>query len=106
MPHSDHYIHTHVRRKHLFRKKLTFFDSLVVCVSVAYPLSALPQAIQVFQGSTEGVSVLSWCSFLACAFLFLVYGIKHKVLPMIISNSLWIITDSLVVAGILFGKHI
>ena len=103
MPHSDHYIH--VKRPKLFKKKLTPFDAVVMCVSVAYPLSALPQAISVFQGHAEGVSLISWLSFLACATLFLVYGLKNKVYPMIVSNTLWIAMDSLVVIGIVAQTH-
>ena len=99
MPHSDHYVH--LKRPKLFKKKLTPFDAVVMCVSVAYPLSALPQAISVFQGHAEGVSLISWLSFLACATLFLIYGLKNRVYPMIISNTLWIAMDGLVVIGIL-----
>lgn len=104
MPHSDHYIH--LKRPKLFKKKLTPFDAVVMCVSVAYPLSALPQAIAVFQGHAEGVSLISWLSFLACATLFLIYGLKNKVYPMIISNTLWIAMDGLVVVGILTQTYI
>lgn len=80
---------------------MTPLDKLVLVVSVAYPLSALPQAIQVYQGNVEGVSVISWLSFMFCATLFFIYGLKNRVFPMIISNFLWIAMDGLVVIGIL-----
>lgn len=83
---------------------MSMFEKTVLVVSFAYPLSALPQAIQVLQGNVEGVSFLSWLGFLLCASLFFMYGIKYKVFPMIISNFLWIIMDSLVVIGILVHK--
>lgn len=70
-------------------------------VSVLYPFSAFPQAIAVFSGKTEGVSVISWTVFLLCASLFLAYGIKRRVPPMIVSNSIWIVMDALVIVGIL-----
>lgn len=98
MPHSDHFIHATPRK--IKKKKFGFFEKVVTVVSVVYPLSALPQAWEVFQGHTDGTSLISWFSFLACASLFLAYGIKHKVPPMIISNSLWIVTDSLVIIGV------
>ncbi len=99
MPHSEHILH--IKKPHLFKKKLTPFDQLVLIVSVAYPLSALPQAIAVFDGRVEGVSLISWLSFMVCALLFLVYGIKNRVFPMIISNTLWVVMDALVVTGLL-----
>lgn len=77
------------------------FDKLVLVVSVLYPLSALPQAIAVFSGHAGGVSIVSWGFFLVCATLFLSYGLRRKVLPMIISNSIWLVMDALVVIGII-----
>lgn len=79
----------------------------MLIVSVLYPFSALPQAIAVFSGKTEGVSVLSWMVFLVCAILFLIYGVKRRVPPMIVSNSIWIVMDTLVIVGILaFGSSV
>lgn len=103
MPHSDQYIHAKKTSKRPFflKKKMTPLDQIVLLVSVGYPLSALPQAVQVFQGNAEGVSIISWLSFLICASLFLAYGLKNKVFPMIISNTLWIAMDGLVVVGLL-----
>lgn len=99
MPHSDHIIHIH--RPKFLQKKLSTFDKVVLFVSFAYPLSALPQAIEVFRGHTEGVSIISWMAFLCCAGLFLIYGLKNKVFPMIVSNALWVVMDGLVVIGLM-----
>ena len=99
MPHSDHFVH--LKTQAIRPNKKTMFDRLVTVVSVLYPLSAAPQAYQVLTGHVDGVSVLSWLGFLVCAVLFLIYGLKHKVSPMIISNSLWIFVDAVVVGGIL-----
>lgn len=81
--------------------KASTFDTLVFFASFAYPLSGLGQAVSVFKGQTEGVSVASWLSFMLFAMLFLVYGIKHRVVPMIITNAIWIVVDGLVVVGVL-----
>lgn len=96
------YISIHpVKPKKSQRTPAHLFDKIVMIVSVLYPLSALPQAFAVLSGHAEGVSVLSWGFFLVSAVLFLIYGIKRSVPPMIISNSIWVITDSLVVIGLL-----
>ncbi len=101
MPHTP--IHIATKKTPILRPsnhKFTLFDKIVLFVSVLYPLSALPQAIAVLGGKTEGVSVISWMVFMACATLFLIYGIRRRVPPMIVSNSIWIIMDGLVVFGI------
>lgn len=76
-------------------------DRVVLLVSIGYPLSALPQLFQIMHGNSAGVSVISWLSFFTCAALFLVYGLRRKVMPMIVSNSLWVVIDALVVASLL-----
>ena len=102
MPHSP--VHVSIKKKSLKKKTdihpYTNFDRLVLFVSVLYPLSAIPQVIAVFSGRTEGVSVLSWAVFLVCASLFFTYGVRRKVPPMIVANSIWVIMDSLVIIGI------
>ena len=102
MPHTP--IHIATKKKPLPKKPAhpyTALDRIVLFVSVLYPFSALPQILAVFGGKTEGVAILSWGVFLICAALFLVYGIKRRVPPMIVSNSIWIVMDSLVIIGIL-----
>ena len=87
------------------KKKKTVADMLldrvVMVISILYPLSAVPQLIEIIHGNSAGVSVLSWLSFFTCASLFLIYGLRHRVMPMIISNSLWVVVDGLVVASLL-----
>lgn len=99
MPHTLVYIHPAKHRQKI--PKLTAFDKLIMVVSALYPLSGVPQIIAVFSGNVTGVSAWSWGMFLLCTSLYLVYGIKRRVPPMIISNSVWVIVDSLVVIGIL-----
>ena len=75
-------------------------DRLVLLVSIGYPLSALPQLFQIIHGNYAGVSVISWLSFFGCAALFLVYGLRRHVMPMIVSNCLWVVIDAAVVASL------
>lgn len=101
MPHTP--IHLATKKKPLKKQvsqPLTPFDKLVLFVSILYPFSAFPQVVAVFSGKTEGVAVLSWMVFFVCALLFLIYGVKRRVPPMIVSNSIWIVMDALVIIGI------
>ena len=91
----------HITHKSKHPKKDTRFDRLVLFISILYPLSAVPQLIGIFEGNIAGVSIYSWTGFLVCASLFLIYGLRHKVWPMILSNTLWVMVDSLVVIAML-----
>lgn len=81
------------------KKRTALFDKIIIVASFVYPLSALPQVYEVFQGNIAGVSVVSWFGFLFFSVLFLIYGKMHNVKPMIITNLLWILVDGLVVVG-------
>ena len=100
MSRENYVFQKHIQKK----KKITAFDAVVIAASFMYPLSSIPQVIQIFQGSTDGVSLLSWASFAVFAIIFLIYGLKHRITPMIITNSIWIIMDSLVIIGILINS--
>lgn len=92
-------VHVHLRGK----QKLTLFDIINVAF-FAYPLSGLPQVIGVLGGNIEGVSVLSWGGFMLFSSLFFVYGVKHRVIPMIITNGLWVLVDSVTVVAVLIKR--
>ena len=89
-------VHFHLSSK----KKLTFFDHVITLASFIYPLMALPQVFGVYSGNTEGVSLVSWIGFLFFSVMFFTYGMIHKVKPMIITNSIWVMVDGLVVIGL------
>jgi len=107
MPHTP--IHIATKKKPLKKSDIhpyTSLDRIVLIVSVIYPFSALPQIIAVFSGRTDGVSLLSWMFFLVCSALFFVYGIRRRVPPMIVSNSIWVFMDALVIIGIVSSGSI
>lgn len=95
--------HITKKQKPTSKSSMTF-DRLVLFISILYPLSAIPQLIGIFKGNVDGVSIVSWSGFLVCAGLFLVYGLRHKVWPMILSNALWVAVDGLVVVGIMTSR--
>lgn len=89
--------------KHLSAKDDTAtIDRIMNIVAIVYPLTGLPQVISIFQAqSAEGVSLFSWLSFTIFAAMFLIYGIAHKLKPLIITQTLWLLIDLLVVISII-----
>jgi uncharacterized protein with PQ loop repeat len=90
-------LHEHIARKW----RTSFFDDVITAAAIIYPLTGVPQVIEVFSGNVAGVSLLSWIGFTLFSALFLVYGIINKLRPIIITDSLWIVVNGLVVVGIL-----
>lgn len=92
-----HPFHMYISEK----KQKRLLEAAVIVAAFLYPLSGFPQIVAVFQGSVEGVSVVSWLLFTLFAFIFFLYGMVHKIRPMIVTNFLWMMVDICIVAGIL-----
>lgn len=107
----EHHLH---RRKRIHRKHepyphpdplKRFMDRVIYAVSVAGPILTIPQAWAIWASrSAEGVSLVTWSSYIFFSFLWLFYGVLHKEKPIIFSNILWIVVNGFVVIEILvFG---
>lgn len=100
MTQHNHLLHLHLHGK----KRLTGFDKIMLTAAFIYPVTGIPQIVQVFNGNTEGVSVLSWAGFTFFVSIFLVYSIIHRIKPMIITYAMWLVVDVLVVVGVFLHR--
>jgi uncharacterized protein with PQ loop repeat len=65
----------------------------------------LPQVIQIFNSrSAEDVSLLTWSMLLLFNTSNFIYALVFNIKPIAINNVIWIVVDSLVVAGILIYR--
>jgi MtN3 and saliva related transmembrane protein len=94
---------SHLTPVHTLERHTHAIDRVVTAVAFIGPLTSLPQIIEIWfvDQSAAGVSVLTWSAFVLMAAVWLVYGIVHKQRPIVISNALWIVAQSLIVAGAL-----
>ena len=82
--------------------KAKLIDQMMLVASVVHPLSATPQVFKIYATqSAEGVSLLTWMSFMILGLIFLAYGISHGLKPYILAQVLWLIIDFMIVLGIL-----
>lgn len=78
------------------------FGKFMLAVAVIEPLTTIPQIYQIWSHkSAAGVSLITWLFYTLTACIWLVYGIKIKEKPVIISSVMWILAEGLVVLGIL-----
>jgi len=101
MPH--HSAHHWVRYKKLTKKQQKqLIRRTVLVVAIIEPLMTLPQIYEVWiKQQAEGVSSLTWGLYIVAGFIWLLYGIQLKDKPLIISSSLWIVTEAIVVVGVI-----
>ena len=95
--------HRHLSR--IIKRKKSFIDRAVLAIAIVEPLMTIPQIYQIWSThNAQGVSLLSWLFYMLAAAVWLVYGIKIRDKPIILSSSLWVLTEGLVVLGVLFYK--
>ena len=69
--------------------------------TIATPLFELPQAYAIYASkSAEDVSMLTWSFFLLDNFVWIIYAMKRKVIPLLITTGLYLVIETVVVIGI------
>ena len=94
--------------KHLIHKtskkteKKEFADYLVRFFMIATPMAELPQAYTIYHAhSAKDVSLFTWAFFAMSSTAWLLYGVKHKLFPLIVAQSLYLVVESSVVFGVI-----
>lgn len=83
-------------------KNIKLIDRLIYVAAITYPLTTLPQIVDIFMNKSSGnVSILTWILYDAFTLIFLWYAIEKKLKPLILEYCLWIIAQSAVVIGVL-----
>ena len=95
-------IHRARKRKMSKKEPDLFIDKAVMVAAFVSPIAAIPQIIQLYHTqSAQDISLASWTVYQIVTVLWLIYGIKHKELPIIIYQGLWFVAQSLVIIAIL-----
>ncbi len=79
-----------------------WLDKLVYFGVIA-PFLAIPQAYAVWTGNSAGVSFITWFSLLIMACIWLSYALYHRIRPLIMVHTGWILVNSAVILGLLFA---
>ena len=77
-------------------------DRVVLFTGLIGPIAAIPQAIEIYSlQDAQGVSPITWGFFIVTNGALLIYAITHRLVPLIISNILWVAIEVIVVIGIM-----
>jgi len=107
---SLHLRHIHLRKRHTaklepyparsFWKRV--LDRVVLGVGIAGPIMSIPQIVLIYVGQdATGVSPISWVAWATFNIPWILYGIAHRELPIIVTYTLWFICNSLIFIGAL-----
>ncbi len=73
----------------------------LVYFAIISPIMTLPQLFTIWTSKTIGISLLTWVAYLTVATIWLIYGVKYKIKPIIVIQTIWIAVDTAIVAGLL-----
>jgi uncharacterized protein with PQ loop repeat len=91
-----------IHPKHQKRKNQKgIIDDLVYFAAYVQPFMTLPQIYTIWIRHTNGVSLFSWSAYLSFSLIWLLYALKIHDKPLIITYILWILTEGLVVTGLI-----
>lgn len=83
------------------KKQVDQIDKFVYIFAFGAPFFEIPQLYTIFsQQSAENVSLVTWGFFTISSLAWLIYSIHHGLRPMIISYSLFLAVELLIVIGI------
>jgi len=77
------------------------FDYLIYFFTVATPLFELPQAYVIYaHHAAQNVSIWSWGFFVIDNIVWVFYGIRNRMKPLIITSVLYLLIEMIIVIGI------
>ena len=81
--------------------KKSTFDLIIYVAAVAAPVMTVPQLYKIWsEKQTSGVSIQTWGTYSLISLLWVVYGVKIKAKPIVLTNGLLLLIDSLIVIGV------
>lgn len=92
-----------MRNRHLTNKtKINAVDKVAYIAGIGAVVIYIPQIIKIWvEDNVSGLSIITWAGFIVGAVIWLFYGIVHKQKVIIFSNIMLIITQLIVIAGII-----
>jgi uncharacterized protein with PQ loop repeat len=97
MPRESHY----KLKQHVAIKPSKQLEKAALVVAIAEPLMTIPQILQIYVAHNTGTSIVTWALYLIASIVWLIYGLKTRNIPILVTAVLWVIVEAIVVVGIL-----
>lgn len=87
-------------------KKIRILDDVIYIIGILGPAMTIPQILKILiTQNASGVSFIANVSWGVFAGVWIVYGIVHKEKPIIITNVMWVILQTIIsISVIIYGK--
>ncbi len=82
-------------------KKQKGIDRWALIVGTLQPLMTIPQIVLVYSSrNASQISVITWVAYDMASVVLLMYGIKHKLLPIIVAQVIWLVVQTALIVAI------
>lgn len=76
-------------------------DALALLVGLAQPIMTIPQIVLVFTlHDSSQISLATWVTYDIASVVLLIYGFRHKLMPIIISQICWLVVQTIMIIAI------
>lgn len=76
-------------------------DRLIYSAAILYPAMSLPQIYKIFNSkSANDLSLYSYVLFMIFEVIFLFYGLKYQLKPIVTAATLWLVVYTVIIFGI------
>jgi uncharacterized protein with PQ loop repeat len=83
-------------------KKIKRLDKICMAFSVIMPATTIPQIYKTYvYQDASGVSLWMWILYCFACIPWLIYGVVHKAIPIIVLNILWLIVQIIMIIGVI-----
>lgn len=97
--------HAHAHKHLMKNKKRSKFDYFIYIFAFTTPFFEIPQLVSIVTAhSAANVSLVTWAYLAISSLAWLIYGIKMKMKPLIVSYILYVLVETSVVVSILWFK--
>jgi len=79
-------------------RDLFILKYLIYLCAVCGPLLTIPQIYIIWlHKNSQGIVVLSWLGYLLIAIIWIIYGVAYKNKSVVLSSTLWVIVECIVI---------
>jgi uncharacterized protein with PQ loop repeat len=78
-------------------------DKTLLIVAIIAPISVIPQIFEIVgTQNAEGISLITWILLASASLPWIIYGIAHRAVPILVAHSMWITVDLAVIGTTLW----
>lgn len=74
-------------------------DNLALLMGFLQPFFTIPQILMIIESrDASSISLITWVTYDVASVVLLIYGLKHKLRPIIVAQVLWLIVQTILIA--------